>query len=384
MSLRIRHVLPKDGHLPSAPGMSKMGGLVTGTLSMCYRQVELGHKVELVGGTSESRKSRHSFSEVSVSRLSMWDWAHFWRWNFGWLGPTWLHSGLSSRVDILHTHVDPNLLLLPKARARILHLRTPVPQPLPKAYQRLLRHADAVVANSNFIRNQFLAAALFPDDHVFTAHNGVDFAHFSHGDGTRFRSKFGVDPASRLLLYVGAVVPEKGVLYLVEAMRIIAKRFPEATLVIIGSSSVWLRSSEYEQTVRELAEGLPIKFLGSVPFSEMPHAYAACDIFILPSIWQEPFGLVLCEAMAAGKPVIASDVGGIPEIVIDGRTGNLIPPGDESSLIEAISALLSDAILRQRMGKAARERAKQFSWEDTVRELDKVYDTVLQEKNARG
>lgn len=378
--LRIRHVLPQQAYLPHTAGQTRLGGVVTGTLSMCRVQAKDGHEVELVGGTTEGRNSAFALGQVSAVCLPLWERAHFGRWNLTWLAPTFWHAARSEGVDILHVHVDPNLLLLPGAKARVLHLRTPVPMPLPPAYQRLLPRADAVIANSDYVRNAFLSVATYPEHRVFTAHNGVDSELFGTMTGSAFRETLEIPQDAILLLYVGAVVPEKGTLHLVDAMTEIVARSPTASLVVVGAASLWLRGSEYEEEVRRRAEGLPVRFLGVRSHGELPAIYGASDIFVFPSVWQEPFGLVLCEAMAAGKPVVASRVGGIPEVVVDGETGFLVPPGDVPALAQAIGRLVSDRDLLDRMGRAASERARLFTWENTARKLDNVYDMILSAK----
>src|SRR6185312_12150781 len=101
-------------------------------------------------------------------------------------------------------------------------------------------------------------------------------------------------------------------------------------------------------------------------------------IFVFPSLWHEPFGIPVIEAMASGLPVVATRAGALPEIVVDGETGILVERGDHEGLAAAISRLLADARLRERMGNAGRERVRQlFTWERAVSRLEELYDGVV-------
>jgi glycosyltransferase involved in cell wall biosynthesis len=112
----------------------------------------------------------------------------------------------------------------------------------------------------------------------------------------------------------------------------------------------------------------------------MPDVFAAFDIFVLPSILPEPFGLVVIEAMASGKPVVATAPGGPSETVVDGETGFLVPPSDASAMVQALEVLLADPQRRVSMGDAGRRRAcEMFSLPRYVTEFEELYDAVLKE-----
>jgi glycosyltransferase involved in cell wall biosynthesis len=117
--------------------------------------------------------------------------------------------------------------------------------------------------------------------------------------------------------------------------------------------------------------------LGIVPPSEIDAYYAASDIFVLPSMFQETFGLVLLEAFSAGLPVIAFRSGGIPELVEDGRNGIVVAQGDEEALCRSMRELMLDRDMRDRFGAAAKDVAARFSWENTVDRLETIYHDVL-------
>jgi glycosyltransferase involved in cell wall biosynthesis len=217
-------------------------------------------------------------------------------------------------------------------------------------------------------------------------HNGVDLSPFAAAAAARQdeRRRRGIGTQEVVLLYVGAVVPQKGLLHLLGALGRVRAAYP-CRLLVAGGAGLWPTADDpfpdeadaYSAAVRAAGEGLPVTWLGVVSQSEMPGLYAAADVFVCPSVWDEPFGTVNVEAMAAGTPVVASRVGGIPEAVSEGETGLLVPPGDEARLAEAVAGLAGDAARRRRMGEAARSRAAAFTWQGAAARLDALYREVL-------
>jgi type III pantothenate kinase len=169
------------------------------------------------------------------------------------------------------------------------------------------------------------------------------------------------DPAARPVtaLYVGRIEPEqKGLEDLLRAMALISS--PDAlSLRVVGED--WGGERRLRDLARDLGITRRIAWTGSVSEEAKRTEYAAADLLVLPSRF-EPFGIVLLEAMAAGLPVVATRVGGIPEVVVDGITGRLVPPRDPAALAEALQALASDPSLRSRLGRSGQERAQAFSW----------------------
>ena len=111
-------------------------------------------------------------------------------------------------------------------------------------------------------------------------------------------------------------------------------------------------------------------------------AWAHCAVGVVPSIWPEPLSLAAVEAMACGRPVVASATGGLPEVVIDGETGLLVPAGDVGALRDALRALLSDPVLRRRLGEAARRRARLFTASAITARIEQVYADVQASKDG--
>jgi glycosyltransferase involved in cell wall biosynthesis len=168
------------------------------------------------------------------------------------------------------------------------------------------------------------------------------------------------------LLFAGGPEPHKGLPILLEAW---AGLSPQIPLVVAG-----LQRGNTPYPIPDR-----VRVAGYVPHADVLRAWAHCLVAVVPSCWPEPFGLVALEAMAAGRPVVASKVGNLSELVVDGTTGFLVPARDPQALRAAIQRLLSSPELRERMGAAARERAAYFSADSVVPRLERVYRDVVAE-----
>lgn len=181
------------------------------------------------------------------------------------------------------------------------------------------------------------------------------------------------------VLFVGGLEPRKGLEYLVQAMKIVVGTFPDARMVAVAKTG--FRGTDDWSSYRMLADRLgltnSVEFYDSVGQETLLGFYSDCDVLALPSK-NEGWGLSLMEAMACGKPVVASRVGGIPELVRDGTDGILVESGDVEALADSILRLLKDPALRKRMGKAGRQRVKAFKWDSTARVVLNEYERALQ------
>jgi glycosyltransferase involved in cell wall biosynthesis len=189
------------------------------------------------------------------------------------------------------------------------------------------------------------------------------------------RKEFGIGNGTFLIGSVGRLAPQKGQRYLLEAIQKMVAAGEDVALVLVGEGP--LLGSLKAQVA---ASGLErrVFFAGFRP--EVRDLMPEFDVFVLPSVW-EGFGLVLLEAMAAGRAIVASRVSAIPEVVEDGVTGFLVPPGDSDALAEALVTLRRDGVKRERLGIAGAERLRrQFTLERMVERTIEVYRAVLGER----
>ena len=164
------------------------------------------------------------------------------------------------------------------------------------------------------------------------------------------------------VLFAGALLKQKGLDVLLEAFKQLRIRLPEAKLIIAGR-----RSEHYEQMAVALGIAEHVSFLGFVEHRRMGEFFLKGDVFVMPSIWKEQFGLVGVEALAAGLPCVGSDIGGIPEWLVDGEHGFLVPPGDPVALADRLHTLLSRPELRKDMAVRGREHVTREFGMDSFR-----------------
>jgi glycosyltransferase involved in cell wall biosynthesis len=167
--------------------------------------------------------------------------------------------------------------------------------------------------------------------------------------------------------------PRKGIRFLIRAVAQLKPRFPEIKLVLAGDG---FERPELARLAEELGIGQDVTFLGWVPNAMLPPYYRAAAVSVIPSL-EEGFGIPAAEAMGCEVPVVATDAGGLPEVVEHGVTGLVVPRGDAAALADAIGSLLEDPMRRRRMGLAGRERAlRLFDWDRTAEQLEQVYREV--------
>ena len=182
------------------------------------------------------------------------------------------------------------------------------------------------------------------------------------------------------LLFVGRLEDRKGLPHLLKAFRLIRKSGLEARLLVVGSGPQERESRRYVMT-----RGLQnVEFLGRVSDSEKAQLFKTADVFVSPATGRESFGIVLLEAMAAGAPIVCSDIHGYKGVVQRGRQAILVPPNDAKALAAGITELLVDPALRARLGASGQERAQQFSWERVTAKVDDYYGFVIRRLAAQG
>lgn len=242
--------------------------------------------------------------------------------------------------------------------------------------------ADAVIAVSGAMRDDILACypALDPA-RVHVVHNGIDTRLYRPDHGTDALTRHGIDPARPYVLFVGRITRQKGVPHLLRAVRDID---PGAQVVLCAGAP---DTPEIDREFQELFEELRRVRAGvhwipqMLPRTEVIQLLTHATVFACPSVY-EPLGIVNLEAMACGTPVVASRVGGIPEVVDDGRTGLLVDVDDDfaSGLARALDTVLGDPDAARRMGEAGRARAVgEFGWDAVARRTAGLYEEILKQ-----
>lgn len=187
------------------------------------------------------------------------------------------------------------------------------------------------------------------------------------------REILNIPQEKKILLYMGSLYPHKGPNVLIKAMVHVVKQYPDTLLLIGGAGIIEI---ELKQLVKELKLQDNIEFLGFVSGKCKVYYYKASDLFVLPS-FTESFGNVNLEAMVSGLPIVASNVGGIPDVVIDGINGLLSIPGNPADLAEKILHMLDSKTLRDSFGKTGEKLSKEYSWDKIADLTKKAYAEVL-------
>lgn len=221
--------------------------------------------------------------------------------------------------------------------------------------------------------------------HVVELPNGVNAKIFRPGlDGGSIRRKLGIPAGTKVIAFVGALDrahPFKGVDYLLQAFSRLGD--PDAVLLIIGDGN--LRPA-YMRLAAELGLAGRTFFAGTVAHTDLPPYYAAADVIVLPSFPPESFGMVLVEAMACGRPVIAHDIPGVRTLIDDGVDGYLIQPGDADALLRQFVQILSmPSYARLAMGSAGRRKIElKYTWELAGQRLEYIYQQVIASCNQKA
>ncbi len=358
-------------------------GGVTAHVSQLARELgRSGHEVQVLAPHTPSRECQDADLLVplgrsvplpsggSIARVSL-------SW---WLYPKVRELLKREQFDIVHLH-EPMAPILPLcvlefsnsvnvgtfhasyARQHLYRFTSPIT----KRWQARLHGNIAVSpAARRYVNNTF------PGDYEIIP-NGIDFDHFS----TKAAPYPKYQDGKLNILFVGRLEKRKGLRYLLEAYSKLKWENPNIRLIVVGpgnpdKESYRILSSHNLQDV---------EFVGRVSYDDLPRYYASADIFCSPATGAESFGIVLLEAMAAGKPVIASDIEGFRGVMTHGEQGLLVPKKDGDALADALSTLANDPELRLKLGAQGNKTAEDYRWEVVAGRVENYYKSCLQTAN---
>jgi glycosyltransferase involved in cell wall biosynthesis len=241
-------------------------------------------------------------------------------------------------------------------------------------YRWLSKYVDGFIAVSDKVRSAILSQIGPAGDKLFTIRNGVDIQRFSTpGNKTALCNNLGIATNSVLIATVGRLTTAKGHRYLIDAVKPVVSRFPEVHFIIIGDGEL---QKELGVQVEKTGVAGYVHFLGTR--ANVSNLLASSDLFVLPSLW-EGLSMALLEAMAAAKPIVSTAAAGTIEVMIPGKTGLLVSPGDSQALAEGITELLSDQNQARIMALAARQHVEtNFSAEKNAAEYIALYHRLLE------
>ncbi|KPJ54496.1 hypothetical protein AMJ39_00295 [candidate division TA06 bacterium DG_24] len=284
--------------------------------------------------------------------------------------------------DIVHTHgpLAPMLSFLalrhsPTVNVATFHASHPEStgyQLFEPILQRYFRRIHGLIAVSESAKDTIYR--YFPGDYRIIP-NGVDTDRFH--PNTKRVAKFCDGRPS--ILFVGRFDPRKGLKYLLQAMPYVVEKVPNARLVVVGKGVL---DSYYRRYLDNRCREHVI-FEGFVAPEDLPSYYATCDVFCSPAIGAESFGIILLEAMATKKAIVASDISGYRSVVSDGVDGILVEPRNAHALAQSLVRLLRDSQLRAELGRQGREKALRYSWKRVTRQIEEYYLEVSERVRSR-
>lgn len=357
------NILMVGGLVPWHPAAG--GGQVI-AYNLAQALARSGHRVDYVASAPKHLQRQVNWGQIVYipEREKRW----------GLLSPARrsMRDSKIGQYDIVHVHAATDTLAYfagyAARRTRFKECRlalgiyTPqvygFPRALDEAYWMYLCHAaDVVFTLSNFSKHNVGQAYHVPLSKITVMYGGVDNSFFTPAK-TNTETPYRLLCCGRLAGRVQGRRQQKGIDILLRAMPMILTHH-QVKLDIVGSGPLL---EKFRAMAHELGIGDHVQFPGFVEYDEMPQRYSAADLFILPSR-RESFGLVLAEAMAAGLPVVATQVGAIPELVQHGETGMLIPPEDPAALAAAVNYLLRHPREMKQMGIEGRKRTREhFTW----------------------
>ena len=373
--MKIAMVSPYDFTWP--------GGVTAHVAQLARELGRSGHEVQVLAPHSPSRESQDADLHVPLGRsVPLPSGGSIARVSLSW----WLYPKVRAllrkeQFDVIHLH-EPMAPILPLcvlefsdsvnvgtfhasyARQHLYRITHPI---IKRWQQRLHGNIAVSPAARRYVNNAF------PGDYEIIP-NGIDFKHFSTDVAPMPQYQDG----KINILFVGRLEKRKGLRYLLEAYGKLKWDLPNIRLIVVGpgnpdKESYRVMSSQNLQDV---------EFVGRVSYDDLPRYYASADIFCSPATGAESFGIVLLEAMSAGKPVVASDIEGFRGVMTHGEQGLLVPKKDSNALAEALGMLARDPELRRKLGGNGNRLAEEYRWEVVAGRVEAYYNTCLKAANG--
>jgi phosphatidylinositol alpha-mannosyltransferase len=359
------------------------GGVTNHIANLATQLIRMGHQVSILTPLSNTRV--HELNEYvvplgrpvpirsggSIARISL----------SVWLAPKIQRLLDNGNFDIVHIH-EPLAPMLPyyvlcmsssptvgtfhayHGSNRWYRFLYPMLKP---AFNRL--HARIAVSEAARQMNY----RVFPAEYDIIP-NGLDLDHFVNATPLEEYRDGKIN-----ILFVGRMEKRKGLKHLLEAYALLKDEFSNTRLIIVGPGRVSSRLRRFITRIR-LED---VVFVGGVPYDMLPRYYHSADIFCAPATGKESFGIVLIEAMAASKPIVASDIDGFRCVIKHGEQGLLVPPGDARRLAANITVLIRNEALRKRMGERGRACVEQYDWRRVAQQVIAVYNKLLEQHETR-
>jgi len=377
--MKIGLVSPYDFSIP--------GGVNNHIASLEEHFTRMGHEVKIIAPSSRPKKTRENWNAIvigkpvpirasgSVVRSPV--------------SPMLLFSDRIKKMleqenfDVVHIH-EP---MMPALSISVLHHSSEalnvgtfhasrsnsfgytIWKPLLKRWMAKLDGKIAVSEAAREFVNRY-----FPGEYEIIP-NGIDLERFT--DKALPLEKYCDDKLN--ILFVGRLETRKGFKYLLGAYELVKKKFPECRLIVVSPAGRLYNKYQNLAVRRKLKD---VVFAGYVSYEDLPRYYKSADIFCAPATGWESFGMVLLEAMATGKPIVASDIPGYAGLVTHGVEGLLVKPQDERALMSALLNLLNDKSMREKMGEKGKLKARDYSWEVVAQKVMSYYQKLLKDRTG--
>ena len=362
-------------------------GIEVATYNLAIKMAQRGHEINVFTTSIDSKDSIERYENITIYRYGT-----KFKIAVSNISPNILLKPIRYQIDVVHAHIGNPIAALAglrySKRKNIPSIVTYHGDPVGGGglirgisiffyekylINKFLSHAKVIISPSEYYVNESRFLGKYRDK-IVVIPNGINIEDFDISySKEECRERLGLPLDKNLILFFGVLIERKGVDILIKAMPKVIKNSPDTKLVIAGEG--WFRK-RLEKLSQTFGIENHVEFTGYIKEENKPLYYKATDLFVLPSL-DECFGIVNLEAMACGTPIVASNVGGIPEIIKDKENGLLTPPKDPDALANAITYLLENEDVREKIGRNGRKKVEDYSWDEIAEETEKVYKGAI-------